>query len=196
MASSVRVVLLNTDLNYAVELRNELLEVHGLKIVAEVDDPAMLLQAVQQFRCDLAILQLDPQPEVILAVAETVIAENPTLPMIAISGNCDTAMVLKAMRAGLREYLERPPDLDRLQDVVSKVASSKDASTAQGQLITVVGSAGGVGANARDTQDLRCPRRSRDSSLWTTQFAASADITTSTQSMFSGQRKKWGLNRF
>ncbi|UCG34163.1 MAG: response regulator, partial [Phycisphaerales bacterium] len=146
MASSVRVVLLNTDLNYAVELRNELLEVHGLKIVAEVDDPAMLLQAVQQFRCDLAILQLDPQPEVILAVAETVIAKNPTLPMIAISGNCDTALILKAMRAGMREYLERPPDLDRLQDVVGKVASSKDASAGQGQLVTVVGSAGGVGA--------------------------------------------------
>lgn len=146
MPSSVRVVLLNTDHEYVVELRSELLEVHGLKIVAELDDPAMLLQAVHQFKCDLAVLHLDPQPEAILSVAEAIIAENPALPMIGISSNCDTTMVLKAMRAGLREYLERPPDLDRLQEVVSKVASSKDASTAQGQLITVVGSAGGVGA--------------------------------------------------
>ena len=50
------------------------------------------------------------------------------------------------MRAGLREYLERPPDLDRLEEVINKVASAKHEAACQGQLITVVGSAGGVGA--------------------------------------------------
>ena len=146
MRRSVRLILLNMDLEDARELRNQLLSVEGLKIIAEIDDPAMLMQAVQQFRCDLVVLQLDPQPEMVLAVAENIMGSNAHLPMVAISQNCDGTLVLKAMRAGLREYLQRPPDLERLEEVLDKIASAKDQSANQGQLITVVGSAGGVGA--------------------------------------------------
>ena len=94
MRPSVRAILLNMDPEYAKELRNQLLGIERLKIIAQIDDPAMLMQAVQQFRCDLVVLQLDPQPEMVLAVAESIIGDHPNLPMIAIAEHCDGASVL------------------------------------------------------------------------------------------------------
>ncbi len=89
MGPSVRVILLNMDLEYAPTLRGQLSDIDGVKVVAEIDDPAMLMQAVEQFRSDMVVLQLDPQPEMILSIAENAISLHADLPMIAISESCD-----------------------------------------------------------------------------------------------------------
>lgn len=146
MRQSVRVILLNMDLEFAPTLRGLLSEQEGVKIVAEIDDPAMLLQAVEQFRSDLLILQLDPQPEMVLSIAEQVIGTHPDLPVIAISEDCDGTLVLKAMRAGLREYLERPLNMELLEEAIDKIANARPERSNQGKLITLIGSTGGVGA--------------------------------------------------
>ena len=151
MGPSVRVILLNMDLEYAPTLRGQLSEIDGVKVVAEIDDPAMLMQAVEQFRSDMVVLQLDPQPEMILSIAENAISSHPDLPMIAISESCDGNVVLKAMRAGIREYLERPLKMDVLEEAIGKIASTRPERSNQGKLITMIGSTGGVGATLLTT---------------------------------------------
>ena len=63
---AVRVVVCNTDEAYGSELRASLLKVKGLKIIAEVDEPALLVQALDRFSCDVLVVHLDPVPESML----------------------------------------------------------------------------------------------------------------------------------
>ena len=148
MASAVRVIVFNADEDYAPRLRSALLAFEGLKIVAEVDDPVLLPQAATQFPADLAIVHLDPQPEMVLHLAGQVAAEMPELAIFALSESTDGQLILSAMRLGIREFLTKPIDPEMLTAALEKVTQRRVQSVAQGRLITVVGGAGGVGATS------------------------------------------------
>ena len=66
MARDVKFIILNGDDAFGVEARDLLLRLDGVKIVAEVDEAALLGQAVKQFPVDIVLANLDPSPESLL----------------------------------------------------------------------------------------------------------------------------------
>ncbi|HUU83085.1 MAG TPA: hypothetical protein VM243_06225 [Phycisphaerae bacterium] len=148
MASTVRVIVFNTDEGYAAELRTALLSFDGVKIIAEVDDPVLLPQAAAQFPADVAIVHLDPDPEVALHMAGQVAAEMPDLAIFALSESTAGQLILSAMRLGIREFLTKPIDRELVAAALEKVTQRRLDSVVQGRLIAVVGAAGGVGASS------------------------------------------------
>ena len=80
MASGTRLIVFNADEDFASRLRADLLRIDGAKIVAEVDELALLASAVKQFACDVVVVHLDPQPEVVLQVAGQIAQEHGDLP--------------------------------------------------------------------------------------------------------------------
>jgi pilus assembly protein CpaE len=59
----------------------------------------------------------------------------------------DAELVMRAMRAGMREFLWKPFPPEQLLDILQRMAREHGASGRRlGRLITVVGTAGGVGA--------------------------------------------------
>ncbi len=145
MAQALRLVVFNADEEYGSVLRSELLAFDGLKIVAEVDEPALLTEAVQRFPVDLLIVHLDPFPEPILDAARDVLALRPDLPCFAVSESRDGSVVLGAMRAGFREFLTKPLDREELELALNKMLALRPAMRQHGQLISVIGTVGGVG---------------------------------------------------
>ncbi|MCP4248830.1 MAG: MinD/ParA family protein [bacterium] len=145
MGAGVRVIAFNTDETYGPELRSTLLSFEGVKIIAEVDEPLLLPQAVKQFPADLAIVHLDPDAEGVLHLAGQAAAEVPDLPIFAVSESTDGQLILAAMRLGIREFLTKPIDRDLLSVALEKVAQRKVLTAKQGRLISVLGTAGGVG---------------------------------------------------
>lgn len=148
MASSVRVIVFNTDESYAPELRSTLLSFEGVKIIAEVDEAVLLPQAAAQFPADLAIINLDPEPEMVLHLAGQVTAEMPELAIFALSESTDGQLILSAMRLGIREFLTKPIEREIMTAALEKVSQRRLETAAQGRLITVVGTAGGVGTTS------------------------------------------------
>jgi pilus assembly protein CpaE len=146
MAAAVRVVVFNAEEGYAAPLRTMLLALHGVKIVAEVDEVALLPQAITRFPCDVLVANLDPAPEAALAVLGQVAEANPGQAIFAVSESTDGQLILAAMRSGIREFLTKPVEEDVLREALDKVAVKTNASRKQGTLITVIGGAGGVGA--------------------------------------------------
>jgi pilus assembly protein CpaE len=146
MAQALRLVVFNADEEFGPALRSELLAFDGIKIVAEVDEPALLTEAVQRFPVDLLIVHLDPFPEQILSAARDLIAQRPDLPCFAISESQDGAIVLAAMRAGFREFLTKPLDGEELEIALNKMIAQKPAKRQHGQLISIIGTVGGVGS--------------------------------------------------
>lgn len=146
MSREIRFIILNQDDQFAAELRTLLLTVEGVKIVAELDEPALLAQAVNQFPVDVVIINLDPNPDAVLPLLNEVAAEHREIAIFAASQSTDGPLILKTMRSGVREFLPRPIDPKTLAEAIDKVSVKRTESAVQGKLITVLGGSGGVGA--------------------------------------------------
>lgn len=146
MSAGVRVIIYTSQEDYAVSLRQAVLGIQGVRIAAEVDDIVMLAQATERFKADIVLVDLDPRPDESLPVAGALAMERPDLNVFAISESADGQLILSAMRTGISEFLTKPIDIELLSIAFEKVASRKDATHIDGTLITVIGSAGGVGS--------------------------------------------------
>ncbi len=146
MRRNVRFIILTRGESFAAELRPILLGLAHVKIVAEVDEPAMLAQAVHQFPADVVLVNLDPAPDAILPIIGDVAAANRELVVFAASDSTDGQLILKAMRSGVKEFLPKPIDLKALTEAIERVAADQTRTPQQGRLITMMGSAGGMGS--------------------------------------------------
>lgn len=146
MAKGVRIIVLNTDETFTADLRAVLHGFANVKIVAEVDEPALLQQAVKQYPVDCLVVNLDPTPEMILPIAGEIARANPELAVFSVSESTDGQLIIKAMRLGLREYFPRPIDAAALGEALERVANQRKDVGQEGKLISIIGSSGGVGA--------------------------------------------------
>jgi len=144
MPQTIRTILFTTNESEAPELRRTLTALPYLRIVAELDEPSLLPQAVSQFPCDLLIADLDPNPAVVLECLRQ-LRESTTFPIFSLSKVKDGDVVLRAMKAGVKEYLLKPLNLEELESVVARIVTTQPNTKAPGKLISIMGSAGGVG---------------------------------------------------
>ncbi len=151
MGRSVRFIVLNRDEGYSAELRALLLQSPHAKIVADVDEPAMLEQAVSQFPADVVLVNLDPHPDTVLPVMGEVAKNHTNVSIFATSESTDGPLILKTMRMGAREFLPKPIEAKALAEAIEKVASQRSGAVAQGRLFTVMGASGGVGGTTLAT---------------------------------------------
>lgn len=151
MAQNVRFIVLNGEESYTAELRSLLLGQSGVKIIAEVEEPALLAQALKQFPVDAVLVNLDPVPDAILPVVAEVVRDAGNVAVFAASSSTDGPLILKAMRTGVREFLPKPIDKKALSEAIEKVASQCVGSEQMGTLITIMGASGGVGATVLAT---------------------------------------------
>ena len=59
MPQDVRLIVLNGEEEYSGELRSLILRAKGARIIAEVDELALLARAVEQFPTDLLFVNLE-----------------------------------------------------------------------------------------------------------------------------------------
>ena len=151
MSRPVRVIVLNTDESFATPVRAHLLSIDSVKIVAEVEEPALLTTALEQFPAEVVFVHLDPDPEGLLQVAGLACRQRPELAVFALASAADGPLVLSAMRAGLREFLTKPIDHEHLAAALRKVADTLPDRIRHGRLFPIIGAAGGVGATTLAT---------------------------------------------
>lgn len=157
MNDAIRIIVANTDEAAAAELRAFLLNIDGVRIVAEVDEPVMLEHALRQFPAEVLLLHLDPNPAAMMAIAGPLIEQRKsTIAAIAMTEDRNADLVVSAMRAGMREFLWKPFNPEQLKEVILRVgAESRQRRREQpeqtGKLIAVLGTVGGVGATTLAT---------------------------------------------
>ena len=122
MARDVRFIVLNGEEDCAGELRSALLRIPRVKIVAEVEEPALLGQAVKQFPVEAVLVNLDPVPDAVLPVVAEVVASGSHPSIFATSSSTDGHLILKAMRMGVKEFLPKPIEEKSRAEAVGKVA--------------------------------------------------------------------------
>lgn len=147
MSRTIRVIVVNSDEEATAELRSHLLSVEGVKIVAEIDEPVFLTQALDQFPAEVLLIHLDPNPVAMMEiVAPLVEARKEQLAAIGMTEDRNAELVVRAMRAGMREFLWKPFPPEQLSEILKRVGAELGSGGRKfGRLIPVVGTCGGVG---------------------------------------------------
>ena len=128
----------------------------GLDIVwldAECSRYDFFADVVDQSKPDAAVISLDSNPERALMLMEKLRASSPECALIAVSKSTDGQIILKTIRAGAKEFLPLPCDVEELHVALERILQSKYGSSADGRtrgckMIAVAGATGGVGCTS------------------------------------------------
>jgi len=95
---------------------------------------------------DVLFVNLDPHPEAVLPLLADLAGAHRNLAIFAASESSEGSLILKVMRLGVKEFLPKPIDETALGEAIHRIASHRVQTVTQGKLITILGTAGGVGA--------------------------------------------------
>lgn len=99
---------------------------------------------------NLCLVNLDSNQGQALDLIGNLCRTNPDAVVLPASANCDSTLILKAIRAGAREFLTLPAEAGELMEIVMRLFRSREESPASSvkgpQIIAITGAAGGVGS--------------------------------------------------
>src|SRR5262245_38465022 len=129
-------------------LRNLLLGVDSVWIEAECTRYEFFPDVVQQSSPDVVMVALDSDQNKALQLITQLAATVPSLPVLAISGQGDGQSILKALRAGAKEFLTQPVVLEDLIRALQRLVVNNGVSTngkpnSQSQVVAFLGTRGG-----------------------------------------------------
>jgi pilus assembly protein CpaE len=98
---------------------------------------------------DVAVIDLDPNPELALDVVENLYSRNPQMTVIAYSAHADPDVLVRCMRAGAREFLTEPLLSGTVGEALVRASVRRGEAhrhkIAAGKLLIFVGAKGGAG---------------------------------------------------
>ena len=105
------------------------------------------------YRPDLLIYELGDDIDADFEVIQSRMADDAVGEVFLTSGSADQAVLIKAMRAGIKEFFSQPLKEDEIRDALQKLKNRlKDIKgkepSAAGHIINVMGSKGGVGTTS------------------------------------------------
>lgn len=117
-----------------------------------VRDSRELLTELGRTAASIVVVDLDPQPRLVLGELERIVAQFPLTRFVALATALESELLLEAMQAGVRRVLAKdklradlPAILDRLS-ATGVAAAATVAPGRQGKLLTVLSASGGCGA--------------------------------------------------
>jgi len=99
--------------------------------------------------CDVAIVDLDSDPQQAVRTIENVCGHNPSTTVMAYSGRSDVALARRAMQAGARDFLSEPLPPEMLKDAFDRISSRRTlVEKNPGKLMLFVPAKAGVGVTS------------------------------------------------
>lgn len=106
--------------------------------------------AIKQADSCVAFIDFDTDPQHAIETAEALRKnQSPPIISVGVSSRVDADLLLRAMRAGCSEFLQKPVQPARFQDTLQQIQNRLLTSTVpqgrRGQVVTFLGAKGGVG---------------------------------------------------
>src|SRR5438132_345446 len=149
MRDVIRIVLVDPDEESRDALRR-LLGAIGTIWVAEVFDTYHGLAArIGAIDPDMTIVALDHNTNQAVELIHALSQANPAAVVLPASRTSDSGLILRAIRAGAREFLTLPGESAELLEIITRLLRGREESQASAsrgpQVITVTSAAGGIG---------------------------------------------------
>lgn len=150
MEKQTHIVTIDLDENSNRVVQAILQEIPDVKVHAEIQDLAKGFDLIKSVDPSIVILNLYPfgeQP--VFDIAKKITHNFPEITLFILSRQTDSKVVIRAMRAGAREFLSQPVNKDELINAVKTVIMARRQSlpdkNSKGKILTFFGASGGVG---------------------------------------------------
>jgi pilus assembly protein CpaE len=130
----------------APESANAVLQRFGITTVATAATPNDALQLLRGQEFDLFIAPMQSLDAVDLAAFERETRRHSTMLVIGTAPVAEADLILRAVRAGVQEFLVYPPDAKELSAAIDRLLRRRGDDGPRGRLIAVYGAKGGIGA--------------------------------------------------
>lgn len=171
MSNVLRLALVDPDDVSRDTLKSMLLGLDMVWLEAECSRYEFFADVVAQTSPDVGVVALDNNnPDKAISLIDTLSDASPECCVLAVSSSTDGALILKAMRAGVREFLTKPVQVEDLLAALERLAEQRfgrgSAKSRSSNIVAICGATGGVGTTSLAV-NVACSMAARDSASTT-----------------------------
>jgi pilus assembly protein CpaE len=152
MSNVLRLAIVDPNDNSRSALKNMLLGMDIVWLEAECSRYEFFADVIGQTKPDIGVISIDNNPEKGLSLIERVREIAPDCCVLVVSSSTDGQLILKAMRAGAKEFLAQPIKVEDLIGALDRISAAKfgtgDGRGRTCHVIAICGSTGGVGTTS------------------------------------------------
>ncbi len=152
MSNVLRLAIVDPSDNSRNTLKNMLLGMELVWLEAECSRYEFFADVIGQTKPDIGLISLDANPEKAIKLIEQVREIAPECMCLVVSSSTDGQLILKAMRAGAKEFLTQPIKVEDLLHALDRISTAKfgggDGRGRSCHVIACCGSTGGVGSTS------------------------------------------------
>jgi pilus assembly protein CpaE len=149
MKDLIRIVLIEPNGESRETLRRLLGTIGGFWVAEALESYQGAATRIGEIAPDLTIIALDHDPQPAIELIGAVTKANPHAAVLPASRNSDSALILRAIRAGAREFLTLPTDPVEVHEIIGRLLQGRaelQATAAHSRhVVAVIGASGGVG---------------------------------------------------
>jgi pilus assembly protein CpaE len=148
MADRVSVVLIDENGDSLRVAKTMLSEIQWIDLVAEATDLKTGYELVKGRKPSLAIVNLMPSTDQAVKTVDKITLNTPQTSLLVTSAQTDPDLIIKAMRAGAKEFIKQPFDRSELMAALKNIRRKNNSATGkstEGKIFTAFGAKGGVG---------------------------------------------------
>lgn len=151
MSNVLRLAIVDPNDTSRTQLKNMLLGMDIVWLEAECSRYEFFADVVGQTKPDIGIICVDSNLEKGLKLIESVREIAPDCSVLVVSTSTDGQVILKAMRAGAKEFLTHPVKVDDLISALDRISCTRFGTGGVNRtchVIAVCGATGGVGTTS------------------------------------------------
>jgi pilus assembly protein CpaE len=152
MTNVLRLAIVDPSDSARDALKTTLLGLDMVWLEAECSRYEFFADVVGQTHPDIGVVALDSDPDKALKLVEQLAVASPECSILVVSGSTDGTLILRAMRAGAKEFLPKPVRIEDLLAALERLSERRsgrgDARKAGSAVIAVAGATGGVGTTS------------------------------------------------
>jgi pilus assembly protein CpaE len=152
MSNVLRLAIVDPKDETRDRLKAMLLGMDVVWLEAECSRYEFFPDVIAQSKPDVGVVSLDSDPDRAVALLDRMRVEAPDCAMLAVSSSSDGQLILRAMRAGAKEFLTLPVSLEEMMSALDRISETKyggnDGRGRASKIIAVAGSSGGVGCTS------------------------------------------------
>ena len=152
MSNVLRLAVVDPNDDTRDTLKNTLLGMDMVWLEAECSRYEFFADVVAQTHPAVGIVAMDGNPEKALQLVSEISSNAPDCSILVVSSSTDGSLILQAMRAGAKEFLQQPVEIEDLLSALERIrdrSSSGEEGRCRGNtVIAVAGAIGGVGTTS------------------------------------------------
>jgi pilus assembly protein CpaE len=152
MSNVLRLAIVDPNDLARDNLKSTLLGMDMVWLEAECSRYEFFADVVAQTHPDIGIVALDHNPEKALQLVTQLHEVSPECSILVISSSTDGTLILRAMRAGVKEFLPQPVRIEDLVAALERISDHRfgrgDRGSRTSTVISVAGATGGVGSTS------------------------------------------------